>query len=826
MRLDRIDHVRVAVVVAAVVAMIAIGIGPTGPIAVVEAQEEDAVNGNQYGDVDCSLAGIRFDNVTCGSGDLTLDRKNLSWTVDNLTESDAAGLAMTTDTIEGIEWGRNGTRLYVLDVDYGASTTTLRTLSLSDNYNISTVSTLRTAALSGFYSGMDTSPDGQYLYLVNLTGTNSVERYEMSDRWNTTSRSSSGTIDVDFLSENPWDIEWSAAGEKFDLLTVSEIHRFVPISTSWSVIASWKESVSHPAGVSSNGPRAIRWKDDNANLDFSGIGSNEYVSVPDDPSLNVSGDFSLAFEAYVPTLDVDGGNNYRIVSMKGELFDDEGYNVVIEEDGRIRARFGLGTQTYGPSSDSSIPTNNTRATVVVTREASSGDISFYIDGELDYTETGPSGDLTDSPGDFRISRSSGDQEYLGELDRLILDDDVWTDGEIRDYHNRSHSGSSPAARYEMDEGKGTTLADSSTNGNDGTLINGADWGSGNFSVAGGRLLVLDNDVAVVAGDDRLRLLEGSGDYDLASLSQIDVVDASHDQDTDDRRGMAVRPGGTHITLIGCCATGAFEYDAGFHSEAEAIFRYSPTDTVLYAKLNWTDDESGGRVDYGLNVTNQNDFVDVSDREDEWILFDRNDDAVYVQVSPVWDGSGTSSPTADSFQLAIDNNDATGLNLTVPEEMGLNESASFSACVSYQNDTCQDRTGSAQTTVNRSDVLEVFTGNGTLVSNTNSSLVAVNSSIDEDGSTWTANETTAVFGTRLEDYRFLDPILTPILIFTDWGWAALFVIASLSALVARELGAEAGMGTFAVLSVFGWLLEFVALEVVILVVLLTGLLIIR
>lgn len=828
-------RIRIALVTVAVVASIAVvafagavvaeSTSSTSPIGLAAAQEEDDSQGNNYSDVGCGTGqfGVELNNVSCEGDQLVMDRKKLGWDIDNLTRTNTAGFALTSDTVEGIEWGDDGNRIYVVDVDYGTDTTTLREVSTAGAYNISDPTEEETESLSGFYTGIDFSPDGEFLYLINISGTNSVERYTLSENWNISTRSSSGSIDVGFLGENVWDIEWSAAGEEFHLAGVDEIHEF-EASTHWSTTASLEGSHSWPSDMTRG--RAIRWKDDNANLNFSGISSGDRVDVPDDSSLNVTGDITLAYQVYLPRdQNIDGSNNWRSFIRKGDIFNN-GYSATLSESHQPTFRAVREDGVERITSGYLIPVGEPHS-VVFSQEGSTGDYEIFINGSLVASGSAPGGDMVLDDSDVQLGYSGSNHILNGDLDRVVIDDRTWDESEAAEYHDGGVPQGNMELRIEADEGKGTTAEDASINNNDGTLTSSTDWTSGNFSVAGERMFVLDNDDPSTAGTERLYRLAGGGDYDVSQLSIVRDVDASHFDDTDDRRAMAWHDDGDEVTLAGCCSTGLFTYDAGYHPVAYGIFSHGFSKRIYQTRLNWSDNQVGGRIDYAIRNGASGSFTDVSNREDEWIdVDDVDDDEMYVRVSPVWDGQGRTAPEGDRYDVAVDLLDATGLDLQVPTELGLNDSGPYNVTITYENGSSFDRTQEADTTVNRSDVIDVFASNGTLVSNVNSSDVAVNTSLDEDGTTWVDNETMAVYGERLQDYKWNEDVLIPILIMADWGWVTLLVATVVAGLVARQVSVDVGVAVWSAVLIVAHLLGFIGLEIAIFSVVVAGLLIWR
>lgn len=824
---DRLHGVtRAILIMATIVAFIAIGLGAVD-VAAAQTEDEDV---REDFDQDNSTAS---NNITITNGEIQIQRENLSWDVNNLTLNRSVSLTGIENTVHNIEWGKNGSKFYLLDADYTAATTELQEYTVSDPYNVATASHERTVSFGHFLQGLEWGRKGTRLYVADVAN-DTIDTYAISDAWNISAGTGSvlGTTDYSAdLSEDPSDFQVSPGGEHFYYLTQTAVHRAPPLAAWFPDSPASTHSL--PTGVTS--ARNLEFQDGNTNLNFSGLNSGDYVEVTDSTTnteLDIEGDVTVALEANISRpIDQTTNNDYRQVFGKGT--GPGQYTLIIEEGGAVDWSVFVGGSRESVRG-CNVPIGKP-FTLVARHDITTGDSSVWMNGTQCASGTVASGTLDTNNDNVFLSTSTGAHQYPGELDRVRLAESYWSDSEIQQYADgKEVSPSSRRLEFDMDLGNGTILQDTAGTANDGT-INNPDWVSGSFGGAGDRLFVLDNKDGTNVSDDTLYQIGLGHNFGISSMTlQDSTTGTSGLQDESDNRGMAWNPAGTKVTLQECCNGDSEEFNAGFRSGAYARYRYifgpGPFEEVLKARLNWTEEEIDGPVHWYLgNGDNPIHFHNVSNEENVWQDFsDQNEQALHVRVNLTWEADTHSSPTATIFQVAVDTNDATALNLTVPEEMGLNESANYNVCVEWENGTCTDvsQDGDTDVTVNRTNVLQVFKSNTTLRSNTNSSWVAVNASTSADLQTLVANESTLVFANRLQDYRFIDDEIIPIVVFTDWGWLALLVIATIAALVGREVGVDLGIATFGGLVVVAWILGFVELEIVIVAVLLVGILISR
>ncbi|MDP6586979.1 MAG: LamG domain-containing protein, partial [Anaerolineales bacterium] len=213
-------------------------------------------------------------------------------------------------------------------------------------------------------------------------------------------------------------------------------------------------------------------------LDFNG--SNGYVEVPHNSSLDLKNNFTI--EAWVNVDD----------SSDNTILDKGNYNNLFATHSNGSPGLGYydrnNNWTY---SSGTIPTD-TWVHVAVVFQTGTDNLKFYKDGALLSSHTVNSESPTDS-GVMNIGRQSPSSCYCnymgGSIDELRIWSVVRDQSEIQANMNKSLTGSESGlvAYYEMNDGSGTSLADSSRNSNTGTLKNmtNADWVDGNASCCGG-----------------------------------------------------------------------------------------------------------------------------------------------------------------------------------------------------------------------------------------------------------------------------------------------------------------------------------------------------
>jgi hypothetical protein len=200
-------------------------------------------------------------------------------------------------------------------------------------------------------------------------------------------------------------------------------------------------------------------------LEFSGLTSGDNVNIGDigDPQM-----FSVSFWVNPYELDIDANNNYRrIISYQSaDNF------ILIEQTGSLSFRVpGVSTANYCAGIIKKNYFNH--GTVVYNQE----DRIIYINGSEVGRQTIGSGTVNFGGGLYIGTDKSG-QGLSGIIDDVRIYNRALSATEVEQlYEGRFTDTTGLVGHWKMDEGTGTTVADSSGNGNTGT-INGATWQTG------------------------------------------------------------------------------------------------------------------------------------------------------------------------------------------------------------------------------------------------------------------------------------------------------------------------------------------------------------
>jgi hypothetical protein len=206
-------------------------------------------------------------------------------------------------------------------------------------------------------------------------------------------------------------------------------------------------------------------------------GVDDYVRVPHTAALNA---FPLTVTAWFKTSTTSGVgalvNKYTAGSFNG-------YQVYFY-NGSLCAWYIRGSSAYiydGTSCTLSTAGYNDgqwhQASFVV--DASGG--RLFVDGveKASRAWTGAAGP-TSTTQEIRFGHYPGGSYLSGTVDELRIYKRALTGAEVLQLYDdsRPRADAGPIAHLKLDEGTGTTTADASGNGNNGTLINGAAWAAG------------------------------------------------------------------------------------------------------------------------------------------------------------------------------------------------------------------------------------------------------------------------------------------------------------------------------------------------------------
>ena len=221
---------------------------------------------------------------------------------------------------------------------------------------------------------------------------------------------------------------------------------------------------------------------DNKNcLDFDGSDDNiNFGNILSTPFVNFTVEFWCKADA------IGGGVVIQLSAGSGEDEDENvSFNVNLQSGGEFQLFYEYGSGSNESNTTSSFDLSaDTWTHVAVVRDDSSGEAYFYKNGALVETETAsndPTGG-TSADADLTIGNNfANNNGYNGELAHVRVWNTARTADEISHYYNRlvdsTHTGL--VSYWKLDEGTGTSVADSSSNSNSGT-ITGASWSINGF----------------------------------------------------------------------------------------------------------------------------------------------------------------------------------------------------------------------------------------------------------------------------------------------------------------------------------------------------------
>jgi len=217
-------------------------------------------------------------------------------------------------------------------------------------------------------------------------------------------------------------------------------------------------------------------------------GSDDYVDFG-----NILGTYtSFTLEAWIKPANVSGTKqliNRGIVGNTGSGDNTSFTFTLASDDIKVFWEYTTGGGTAGADESdqtvNDIISADTWTHVCVTRNNDDNKVRFYKNGALVRTSTStndPDGG-GNSGLNLRIGATqSGSSFYNGKMAHVRIWNVTRTDGEIAHYYNRNVESSQTGlvGYWKMDEGYGSTLYDSSSNSNTGT-INSATWGINEFT---------------------------------------------------------------------------------------------------------------------------------------------------------------------------------------------------------------------------------------------------------------------------------------------------------------------------------------------------------
>ena len=204
----------------------------------------------------------------------------------------------------------------------------------------------------------------------------------------------------------------------------------------------------------------------NADSTYLVFDGGDFVQVADDASLQMTN--NLTMEAWI-NHSGNGTGSQIILNKEGE------YEVGITADtGEIKFAIADGT-SWSWHETGYFVTANEWTHVAVTYDATAGEAKTYINGELvdTYSQSSAVGDVYSGMNDLYIGgrENASTQRFEGSIDDVRVWNTTRTESEIQDNLSDTLTGSESGlvGYWVLNEAEGTTVADKTANGNDGTL---------------------------------------------------------------------------------------------------------------------------------------------------------------------------------------------------------------------------------------------------------------------------------------------------------------------------------------------------------------------
>lgn len=203
-------------------------------------------------------------------------------------------------------------------------------------------------------------------------------------------------------------------------------------------------------------------------LQFDGI--NDKIGVLDSPELNPTS--SLTVEAWINADEWAGSIWGACIISKQGTDPDKGYGVTVGENGRIEFNHSI-EESWAAVQTGQILGLNTWYHIAGVYNGT--EMKLYVNG-IEQASVGVQGDPTPGEGvvmNFGDNPTWPGRFFTGKMDELRIWDVARTETEIQEYMAMELTGNEAGlvGYWNMNEGTGTTIADGSGNGNDGTLLN-------------------------------------------------------------------------------------------------------------------------------------------------------------------------------------------------------------------------------------------------------------------------------------------------------------------------------------------------------------------
>ena len=217
-------------------------------------------------------------------------------------------------------------------------------------------------------------------------------------------------------------------------------------------------------------------------------GSNDYINIPDDPSLTIAGDLSISAWVYRDSTDT---GYLPILVKRSSSANATTYQFYVDFiTGGGLLRFYNGTIAASPSGGTSIPTNQWVHVAITVESGVTNGTKWYVNGTAESsTNTFTIDKSNTAPATIGRLGSTGNYYAKGKIDEVSIFNSALSASDVAALIDTTGSNPVPAnisslnpvGWWRMGEnngGVGSTITDQGSGGNDATLMNGADIYSG------------------------------------------------------------------------------------------------------------------------------------------------------------------------------------------------------------------------------------------------------------------------------------------------------------------------------------------------------------
>ena len=252
---------------------------------------------------------------------------------------------------------------------------------------------------------------------------------------------------------------------------------------------------------------------------FTSFDISDLITVSDNPAINPRQEITVS--AWVRSRTT---NRQRLIEKWDGSND---YMLWIEgtANGSTTARFEVGTSSGSSFATGSIPVGNENEWFHLTGTYDGSNVRIYVNATLDGSNS-RTGTLNDGSNDLIIGNGIGGS-FNGDIDDVRIYNKALTAAEILELYNKPNE--ALVGHWKLDETSGTTAADSSIYGNDGTMNGGLDASNDSADGVYETSLDFDNDDYISIPNNSLYNLVNS--YTIASWFKIDEENPVHGSHT-------------------------------------------------------------------------------------------------------------------------------------------------------------------------------------------------------------------------------------------------------------------------------------------------------